>query len=148
MNWGVPRGHDDVADAGADVDERARSVRLRRTLVDKGDRRRDGAHEGEGLKIDPVDREAGLLRHLHELGDHVVLRRDDEDLLSPGAFALTSCRREDLEVQDRFVQRDGNRFLRLELDRGAQFFGVDDGELHRAHDDLLVGDAHGEAARR
>ena len=85
-----------------------------------------------------------FLRHLHELVDHVALRGDDEDLLPSAALALARGRREDLEVQDRLVERDGDGFLRLELDGGAEFLGIDDRELHGAHDDLLVGDAHRE----
>ena len=99
---------DDVADAGADVDERARPVGLRRALVDERDRRRDGAHERERLKVDAVDGEAGLARHLHELVDHVALCGDDEDLLAAAALTLARGRREHLEVQDRLVERDGD----------------------------------------
>ena len=35
-----------------------------RALVDEGDRRRHRAHEREGLQVDAVDGEAGLLRRL------------------------------------------------------------------------------------
>ena len=135
---------DDVADAGADVDERAGSVGLGRSLVDERHRRSHRAHERERLKVDAVDGEAGLPGDLHELIDHVALGGDDEHLLPSAALAFARRRRQDLEVQDGLVERDGDGLLRLELDGGAQLLGIDDGELHGAHDDLLVGDADGE----
>ena len=53
-----------------------------------------------------------------------------------------------LEVEDGVVERDGDGLLRLELDRGAKLLGVDDRELHRADDDLLVGHAERETLAR
>ena len=139
--------HHEVRDPGADVDESGSIGVLRSTLVDEGDRAGHGAHQGECLKVDPVDGEPGLLGDLDEPRDHVPLGGDDEDSLSTGTV-FRRHGREHLEIEDGVVQRYRDGFLRLELDGGAKLLGVDDRELHGAHDDLLVRDSEREALAR
>ncbi len=135
----VVDGDDEVSDARADVHERRRLCASGGTLIDEGDRRRHRTHQCEGLQIDTLDREPRLAGSLHELRDHVALGSDDEDLLL-GAPVLGRARRQHLVVEDRVLERDGDGLLRLELDGGAHLFGVDHGEVHGTHDDLLIGD--------
>ena len=49
-----------------------------------------------------------------------------------------ACGREDLVVEDGFVDRDGDVLLGLELDSRPQLLLVDLRKLHRTYDDLLV----------
>ena len=68
-------------------------------LVDEGHARRHGANEREGLEVDALEDEPGLLGDLGELLDHVALRRDDEDALP------TRCRLPTVTVSRRSKSR-------------------------------------------
>ena len=115
-------------------------------LVDEGDRRATTARvSANACRSMAIDAEARLLGDLDELAIMSRCAATIRTFCLPAAF-LAGDGGEDLVVQDGVVERDRDRFLRLELDRRLELLLVDEGELHGADDDLLVGHPQTEAA--
>ena len=105
-----------------------------------GERGREGAEECEGLEVDAEEAEPREPAGLHVGGDQVAVGDDEEDALrgrAVGGGALA----ENLEVEDRLVDRDRQRLLRAEADSVRKLLLILDAcDLDRADADAVVGE--------
>jgi hypothetical protein len=113
-----------------------------------GDRRRDGAQQGERLEVDRVDFDAGLLAGGDVAVDGVAVRSGEDDA-ADGSAGIVESLRDDVVVEHRVVDRDGERVVCPETDRVLELvLVVDPCELERAHTHAVRRDAEADAAPR
>jgi hypothetical protein len=98
------------------------------------------ADHREGREVDALGAQAGGADRGDEVGDHVAPGGDEQEPLQAGLGALDDLER--LVVDDRLVDRHRQLVGRVEADGRRELLGVAQvGQLQRADDDLLVGDA-------
>jgi hypothetical protein len=108
---------------------------------------RQRAHHAEGGEVDALELQPGLAGGGHEPLDHLAADRDDHHARARAGRGVDDAER--LEVDDGLVHRHRDVVGRLLLDRRGEALGVlDHGQVERAHDDPLVGDAEAHAPRQ
>ena len=90
--------------------------------------------------VDLLELEPRSLDRGDRVADHVALRCDEQHfhhVLVGGRHVVA----DDLEIEDRILDRDRDVVLRLVLDRAFEFRALHVRQVDETHDDLLVADA-------